>query len=640
MIGIRKAEKTEYEYVRAFYYRLIDDMRSAEYKPGWEKGVYPSDEYLRDAIDGGELYLGFAEGEIAAAMIVDQSSNESYAKARWELDIGGGDYAVIHALGVLPKFSGRGYAKIMVRKALELAAGIGCKAVRLDVLNGNLPAERLYSGLGFKHTDTIQMYYEDTGWTDFLLYEHPIDQGENMQTKIKEYIYSHKDEMLSVLSELIAIPSVRGEAEEDAPFGREPKRALDKMLELCAGMGFQTSCCENVVGSAEHNPSGDEVALGILCHLDVVSAQPESWATDPFELTERDGVLYGRGAIDDKGPAAAALYAVRCVKELGIPLKKGVRLIFGTDEENGSSDMDIYKKHEKLPPNVFTPDGSFPVINVEKGMMRSAFGGKYEGGSVRIFRGGSIPNAVPDNAFAGVEGVTLSEINAAIEADKSGAVFTAEEIDGVVRIKAAGRSAHASTPESGINAVTALITLLNRLPLKDGRQAEILRGLERAFPFGETDGFSAGLKAEDKTGAATLVFSIFRMENGECEGTIDVRFPTCLDLKTVEEKERAALSAAGCEFKGFIGDEPHCVDESSEFVQALLRVYERIEGEKGECIAIGGGTYVHNIEGGVAFGVERGDTDYHMHGADEFITAEELLKDAVLFANVIVEICG
>ena len=130
------------------------------------------------------------------------------------------------------------------------------------------------------------------------------------------------------------------------------------------------------------------------------------------------------------------------------------------------------------------------------------------------------------------------------------------------------------------------------------------------------------------------------MENGKCSGVVDVRFPTCLDLAFVEERERAAFAAAGCEFERFMGDEPHCVDEDSDFVQALLRVYERVEGEKGHCIAIGGGTYVHHIEGGVAFGAERGDTDYHMHGADEFIPLDELLKDAVLYAAAIAEICG
>lgn len=460
--------------------------------------------------------------------------------------------------------------------------------------------------------------------------------------KITEYIYAHKQELLSALASLIEIPSVKGEAAEGAPFGIQPRRALDKMTEICAEMGFSTRVTADAVGSADYSPN-EETALGILCHLDVVPAETSDWATDPYTMTEKDGILYGRGVIDDKGPAVAALFAMKCIKELGIPLKKGVRLIYGTDEENGSKDLELYMQQEKLPPMVFTPDGEFPVINIEKGMMRSRFGGKTAGESeqsIVLFKGGSIPNAVPERACAVLRGISAEIINSEINADKSGARFTVSQESGNIAIHCEGKSAHASTPQTGINAVTALISLLNRLPLKDGAQRDILMGLMREFPFGETDGKSNGLKCSDeKSGALTCVFSIFSMDETSCEGTVDVRFPCCADLAFVEKTERASFGRAGCEFLGYMGDEPHCVDENSEFVKSLLRVYERVEGEKGCCIAIGGGTYVHNVEGGVAFGAERGGSDYHMHGADEWITVDELLRDAVLFAEVIAEIC-
>lgn len=456
-----------------------------------------------------------------------------------------------------------------------------------------------------------------------------------MADKIHDWIYSKKDEILSVLGELVAIPSVMGEPSEDAPFGEEPKKALLRMKEICEKSGFETHNIENAVLCADHLPNGEPAELGILAHLDVVPAEAANWATDPFSLTEKNGVLYGRGTIDDKGPAAAALFALRCIKELGLPIKKGVRLIFGTNEENGSGDLEIYKKHEKFPPKVFTPDGSFPIINIEKGMMRSRFTGKLSSGKIVEFHGGKIPNAVPDRAEAVLSGMSLEDVRAAIAGDSTGAEFTAEKVLDTVKIVTKGRSAHASTPESGINAVTALVSLVNRLI-----DEPVLRGLERIFPFGETDGSSPGLKSSDESGALTCVFSILNISDGKASGTVDVRFPTCRDLSFVEEKERAAFASAGLEFDGYMGDEPHVVSESDEFVQALLRVYERIEGEKGHCVAIGGGTYVHDIEGGVAFGAERGDTDYHMHGDDEFITVDELLKDTVLFANAILEICS
>ena len=405
-----------------------------------------------------------------------------------------------------------------------------------------------------------------------------------MKQKITEFIYSHREEMVDTIRQLVEIPSVKGESKPGAPFGKEPRRALDKMLEICRNMGFVTSCHDDVMGTADYSPAGN-VALGILGHLDVVPAEPLNWSCPPYQLTRTDGKLLGRGVIDDKGPCVAALYALYCVKELGIPLKKGVRLLFGTDEENGSEDLEIYCRGNKLPPMVFTP---------------------------------------------------------VITANSTGAVLTVDmEPNGDITLHCSGRSAHASTPQTGVNAVTALIATLNRLPLREGQQREIIRGLAEKFPFGETDGRSAALKVQDeKSGALTLTFSKFAMRDGKISGCIDIRYPVCVVLEDVVAGLSAALEQAGVHYGRNMEEKPHIVPEDSEFVQKLLRVYSDVEGEPGHCIAIGGGTYVHTVEGGVAFGVERGDTDYHMHGNDEFITEEELLKDAVLFACAIVDICG
>ncbi|MDE6727782.1 MAG: Sapep family Mn(2+)-dependent dipeptidase, partial [Oscillospiraceae bacterium] len=231
-----------------------------------------------------------------------------------------------------------------------------------------------------------------------------------MNTKIQDYINSKESEIVRDLSELVAIPSVKSEPERTAPFGEEPRKALYKMKELCDRMGFKTTVYEEAVLCADY---GEAPELGILAHLDVVPVQADNWDTNPFSLTEKNGVLYGRGAIDDKGPAVAALWALNAVKELGMPLKKGVRLIFGTDEENGSSDLEIYKKHAAFPPKVFTPDGSFPVINIEKGMLGVRFSGNT-GGNYMEFRGGNIPNAVADKAKTIMRKVTADKVRAAI----------------------------------------------------------------------------------------------------------------------------------------------------------------------------------------------------------------------------------
>ena len=468
---------------------------------------------------------------------------------------------------------------------------------------------------------------------------------------IHDYVFLQKNKLKQILRDLVAIPSVMGESSPEAPFGEEPKNALLKMQSCAEEMGFTVTNYENAVLCVDYLPNPDaEIELGILAHLDVVPAEGDGWETNPFELTEKDGVLYGRGVIDDKGPAVAALMALKCIMALGIPLKKGVRLIFGTNEENGSEDLEIYERYAKFPPKVFTPDGQFPVINVEKGMMRSRFYtsfGKLEtyedthGSNIVEFSGGNAPNAVPDKAEAVLNLLPLEAVKEQIAADKSGAVFEAVPDGENVRITCRGKAAHASAPETGINAVTALIALINRLELGNQVQGGILYALERFFPHGETDGGALGLKCADESGEATAVLSVFKMRDGKCAGYIDVRFPTCTNLNEVEEKTRYSFERrANLNLELLIGNDPHVVSPDSEFVKKLLAVYEKVEGEPGSCLAIGGGTYVHNIDGGVAFGAERVGTDYHMHGDNEFVPLVELLKDAELFACAIAEICG
>ena len=225
--------------------------------------------------------------------------------------------------------------------------------------------------------------------------------------QIEEYIDSHVKEMVEDIFALCRINSEKMQAEEGKPFGAGAAQALDSALEMAKGYGFVTRNYDNYVGAVDFNDK--EKQLDILAHLDVVPAG-EGWQiTKPFEPVLKDGRLYGRGTADDKGPAVAALYAMRAVKELGIPLKKNVRLILGTDEECGSSDIKHYYGIEEEAPMTFSPDGEFPVINVEKGRMEAHFTSNFEAGkgSAKLVSldAGIKVNVVPAKAHAVVEGV-------------------------------------------------------------------------------------------------------------------------------------------------------------------------------------------------------------------------------------------
>lgn len=171
-LDIRPAAEGDCPAVRDFYYALTDEMADAPYRPGWERDVYPAQAFLKSSIRQRELYLGYLDGALAACMVANQAYNEGYRSVAWGVEAADDELLVIHALGVRRTCSGRGLAKAMARRVLQMARAQGLKTVRLDVLGGNLPAERAYTAVGFRHVDTLRMFYEDTGWTDYKAFEY------------------------------------------------------------------------------------------------------------------------------------------------------------------------------------------------------------------------------------------------------------------------------------------------------------------------------------------------------------------------------------------------------------------------------------------------------------------------------------
>lgn len=174
MIKIRKARRNEKEDIYAFYDNLIDSMQTSQYSPGWKKGIYPTKEDLSYSVDHGELYIMKKDNILTGAMEIDSRPTEGYEKAGWKLDIDPSDAAIIHKLAILPMEQGKGEAKRLVDYAIKEARRLGKKAIRLDVYKPNLPAAKLYISKGFTFIETIELYYEDTGLTEYDLFELDI----------------------------------------------------------------------------------------------------------------------------------------------------------------------------------------------------------------------------------------------------------------------------------------------------------------------------------------------------------------------------------------------------------------------------------------------------------------------------------
>lgn len=171
---IVKADSGQFQSVRAFYHAVIDGVGESTDSVGWKKDIYPSPDFLKDSICNGELFLA-TEGEtIVGAFVLNHQYNSEYRMFQWPTEADDKEITVIHALAVHPACTGRGIAKQMVQFAVDFARERQQKVIRLDVLRGNLRAEKLYTGMGFQYLHTLPMFYEDTGWTDFQLYEYRL----------------------------------------------------------------------------------------------------------------------------------------------------------------------------------------------------------------------------------------------------------------------------------------------------------------------------------------------------------------------------------------------------------------------------------------------------------------------------------
>ncbi|MBQ6949916.1 MAG: dipeptidase PepV [Clostridia bacterium] len=448
--------------------------------------------------------------------------------------------------------------------------------------------------------------------------------------KIEELLKSYQDEMVETLQKWVRIPSVKSDEAPGAPFGVENKLALDTAMADCARMGFVTKNFDGYAGHAEMGEGEDYDALAVLAHLDVVPVV-DGWTKEPFGGEVSDGKIYGRGTSDDKGPAVAALYAMRAVKEAGIPLKRKVRLILGCDEECGSSDMAYYKAHTTMPRCGFSPDAEYPVINIEKGGCHLMIAGKQAGLKVLEMNVGERANVVPGFATALVEGG--EEMVQKVNEKNWPYPVTAKMENGAVRIDTVGITGHAAMPEHGRNAIGQMLLVLKELGAKG--IVETLADKIGMTCYAE----NLGIAMEDKvSGKLTCSLDIIRTEGDDISAIMDIRYPVLFNLETAFTLLRTSLPQCRVEDAG--SRKPHFVSEDTELVQELLNAYHEVTGLEKKAFAIGGGTYAQSMEEGVAFGAMFPGEEEMAHQADEYIPVEDFYKDMKIFAYSIVRLAG
>ncbi|HAC0981355.1 TPA_asm: dipeptidase PepV [Listeria monocytogenes] len=456
-------------------------------------------------------------------------------------------------------------------------------------------------------------------------------------------VEARKDDFLEDLKGLLRIPSVRDDSKktEDAPFGPDVKRALDYMMELGKKDGFTAKEVGNVAGHLEYG-QGEEL-VGVLGHVDVVPVG-DGWTNGPFEPTLRDGKLYARGVADDKGPTIAGYYALKIIKELGLPLSRRVRIIIGSDEESGMSCVERYFETEEQPTLGFVPDAEFPIIHAEKGISELDVSFKDgEAGGEAAFRllsveSGERYNMVPDHSTAILEDVK--------DFDKVASAFktflanhpvegTLEENGKSVKINIVGKSAHAMEPNNGVNAGLHLVAFLGKFKLTGAANDFVTFG--RDYLFGDSRAVKLGISYEDaESGELTMNVGVIRYDVAEGgKYGLNFRYPVTASMDKLKNKMQTVVYEYNAQYTHYEDSKPLFVPKDHPLIQVLQEVYTKQTGEEATLLAIGGGTYARHMETGVAFGALFPGREDTMHQKDEFSYFDDLLKATAIYAEAL-----
>ena len=461
--------------------------------------------------------------------------------------------------------------------------------------------------------------------------------------RLDQQIDLMKEDLIAAIQACIQIKSVKDveHAAPGAPFGPGIQEALEWTLALGEKFGFTV---KNVEGYAGHIEMGTGDLLGILGHIDVVP-EGDGWSVPPYSGTIKDGKLLGRGALDDKGPSLTALFAMKAIKDAGIPLNMRVRLILGTDEESGWADMDYYLKKEEVPQIGFAPDAEFPVIHAEKGILHLELSQSYATPFSHLVRvqGGERANIVPDVCEVTVKGISGEIITHQLKdfsfpkgvSAKISRSVTEQETE----LTISGVGAHGSLPQNGKNAVLYALQFLQTLPL-DAEEQHLLDFI-LTHPgtgfYGE--GFGVAL-TDEPSGKLSLNLGILELASDKVRFVIDIRYPVTFKRDDVYLPIEKIAETESFSLKILTHQEAHHVPKDSDLVQSLLKAYADVTGLEPFAFAIGGGTYAKALPQGVAFGpVFPGEPD-GIHCPDEYISIEKLLITTKVYAQAILNLAA
>lgn len=447
--------------------------------------------------------------------------------------------------------------------------------------------------------------------------------------QIKEIVGTYKQEILEKVTKLVSYNSVMGEASGPYPFGKTVADCLEDALGMCDSYGFETTNLDNYAGYAQIG-AGEQL-IGILGHLDVVPAG-EGWTTDPFHAVIRDGKLYGRGTTDDKGAVVCSMVAMKIVKQLVPQPSKRIRLIMGCNEENGSQCLKYYVEKEGHVDYGFTPDGNFPGIHGEKGMVHGYFSAPTQ--QIISIKGGVAGNVVPNRVELLVKHNSFDQSRFEEYGKQNKLTYSITNKDTGVLVIVQGVASHASLPHLGVNAISHAMLGLAYAGMQDCFVDFYARRIGLS-----NHGDHLGIHLSDEFGELTFNVGVVKKVDDVITGSIDIRFPIRLHVEDVVNPLLAAVEHEEATITIDSTHEPLFFEVDSPLVSMLSSAYYEVTNDTEHKVeTIGGGTYAKGINNTIAFGCEFPGEDCHIHDADEFVVIDNLLRQTEIYVVALLKL--
>ncbi len=462
--------------------------------------------------------------------------------------------------------------------------------------------------------------------------------------QMNQWIDEHQDELIQ---DIQAFSRIRSVSRADlgvvrAPFGPEMREMLDYALMRAASYGFDVLNHEGYCGSVVMGDLNN--AIGILGHLDVVP-EGEGWIHPPFGGTRAGEFVIGRGVSDNKGACVMGLQLMRMFRELGIPLRHGLRLVLGCAEETGMADMEYFVKTQVCPVVSLVPDMRFPVNYAQKGMLNASLSiGKGDGGLL-TFGGGEAANMVPPSASALIA-CNYDQAVAALKAAGVKDIEAQQTLEGALLI-ATGAAAHAAHPERGASAIHLLASAIGRAGLVGGTSLDAVRAIERLSS--DDSGAHAGIACEDpETGRTTMVVGTALTREAKVTLSVDCRLSLNQDLEALEKDFPAWAAKQGFSVDALKIGKPFYMPVDDPRVAALMDVYKELTGDDAPAFTACGGTYSRCLPCAITFGPDfqgpqprpEGLPETHggAHAPDEYAHIPSIVKAMKIYAAAILEL--